>query len=280
MSVLKTYLQKVSKRLGVYHRLKASWVYDLYWTVADKQWAKSKKMEVDFYRNLLQGFRRNNLILDVGANHGFKTDVYLRLGARVVAVEPDELCQDILKDKFLRYRLYPRPVTIVGKALSDQNATETMWVDGPGSAFNSLSKKWVETLKQDKARFECPDSEFNFSQSRTVETTTLDLLIAKYGQPFFVKIDVEGNEVCALRGLKRPVPYLSFEVNLPEFKTEGKQCLKLLEALDAEGKFNYTPDCKDGLRLVDWVDAQEHCGVLERCTEKSIEVFWRTWKDA
>jgi FkbM family methyltransferase len=277
MSSFNHYFKEVSKRAGVYHRLQASWVYDLYWSVVDERWVKYRKMEVDFYRSLLEGFRPNDLIFDVGANHGSKTDIYLRLGANVVAVEPDELSQEILREKFLRYRLSPKPVVIVGKALSDRSATETMWVDGPGSAFNSLSQKWVQTLRQDKARFQYTHSAFDFSQSKIVETTTLEQLIARYGLPFFVKIDVEGNEACALQGLKRPIPYLSFEVNLPEFKTEGKECVKLLEELTAEGKFNYSPDCKGGLVLKEWVHARELLPVFERCTEKSIEVFWRAW---
>ena len=33
-----------------------------------------------------------------------------------------------------------------------------------------------------------------------VETTTLDALIAQYGEPAFMKIDIEGGELAALPG--------------------------------------------------------------------------------
>jgi len=276
MRALKQYLQAISRRVGVYHRLKASRVYDLYWSIADKRLIEDRSREVDFYRNLLDGFQRSDLIFDIGANHGTKTDVYLRLGARVIAVEPDELCQEVLKEKFQRYRLAPKPVVIVGKALSDSATKTEMWIDGQGSAVNTLSQKWAETLKADKARFEHIHSALDFSRRKTVETTTLDQLIAEHGLPFFVKIDVEGYEVCVVRGLNRTVPFLSFEVNLPEFRPEGIECVKLLEGLAADGKFNYAPDCKRGLALGEWLDAQKFLPVLEKCTEKTIEVFWKT----
>ena len=47
----------------------------------------------------------------------------------------------------MKLRLVRRPVVIVGKALSDKNTTESMWIDGPGSAVNTLSQKWATTLR-------------------------------------------------------------------------------------------------------------------------------------
>jgi FkbM family methyltransferase len=276
MSTVKQYLQGVFQRLGLHQRLRASFLYDIYWGIADNRLIKARRRELVFYNNLLQGLRRDDLILDIGANVGMKTDVFLRLGARVIAVEPDEINQQILKEKFLRLRLKRKPVVVVGKAVSDEIATETMWVDGPGSALNTLSQKWAEALRTDKTRFSHTQDSCDFAQRRIVETTTLDQLIAAYGLPFFVKIDVEGYEVRALRGLKRSVPFLSFEINLPEFKSEGLECINLLGRLAAEGKFNYAVDCQRGLALDEWLDVRTFRSVLEHCSEKAIEVFWKT----
>jgi hypothetical protein len=44
-----------------------------------------------------------------------------------------------------------------------------------------------------------------------VEVSTLDELIAVYGEPAFCKIDVEGFEAAVLAGLTRPIRTLSFE---------------------------------------------------------------------
>src|SRR5271167_3009199 len=110
---LKNYLKRSLGQLGVYERAKASWIYDFYWTLADRRIIDDRRDELNFYRDLLDGFREGDLIFDVGANQGYKTDIFLRLGAKVVAIEPDEVSESILKQKFLKYRLRKRPLVIV-----------------------------------------------------------------------------------------------------------------------------------------------------------------------
>src|SRR5579872_2998798 len=232
----KTQLQKFLRQLGLYERARESWIYDLYWTFADGRIVKDRKREMIFYRNLLDGFHKGGLIFDVGANQGYKSSLFLKLGARVVAVEPDELNQKILKDRFLSCRLKPKPLAIISKALSDSASVMTMLIDAPGSAKNTLSAKWANTLRRDAKRF---GDKLAFRKSRNVETTTIEQLEAERGSPYFIKIDVEGHELSVLRGMRRPVPYLSFEVNLPEFRTEGLECLRVLRELDRGGEFNY-----------------------------------------
>jgi FkbM family methyltransferase len=273
MKFLKRRTRAILERAGLYHRLKTSTIHDLYRGVADKKWILSRDRQIDFYRRLLPDLRHGDLIFDVGANEGLKTDLFLRLGARVVAIEPDETNQVILQKRFLKLRFARRPVVIVGRAVSDRNAIELMWIDGPGSAVNTLSQKWADTLKGNKARHSYGHCGLDFVQSRPVETTTLEELIAAHGRPLFIKIDVEGYELNVIRGLRHPVPYLSFEVNLPEFRPEGLHCVALLESLAVNSIFNYAVDCERGLALDRWLNAHEFLSVLERCAENAIEVF-------
>jgi FkbM family methyltransferase len=276
VQTIKRNIQGALGRLGVHQRLKASVLYDLYWSIADHRLIEHRRKEVAFYRDLLRGFRHNDLIFDIGANIGMKADVFLRLGACVIAIEPDELNQKILREKFLKLRLPKKPLSIIGKAVSDKVAVETMWIQAPGSALNTLSEKWVGALKEEKTRFRDDQNRLDFSSKKTVETTTLEELIITHGVPFFIKIDVEGYEAVVLRGLKRPVPFLSFEVNLPQFRLEGLECVKLLEHLSSQGRFNYSADTQSGLALNEWVEATVFAYVLEHSSESAIEVFWAT----
>jgi FkbM family methyltransferase len=272
---LKRKTQTILKRAGLYQRLRTSSIHDLYRKVADKSWILARDRQMDFYRRLLPELRHGDLIFDVGANEGSKTDLFLRMGARVVAIEPDETNQLILQERFMKFRFARKPVVIVGKAASDKNTMESMWIDGPGSAVNTLSQKWATTLRGNKARHTYGHCGLDFVQHRTVKTTTLDELINLHGRPLFIKIDVEGYELNVIRGLRQPVPYISFEVNLPEFRSEGLQCVALLGSLAADSKFNYAVDCERGLTLDRWLNSDEFLQLLEKCAESSIEVFWK-----
>jgi FkbM family methyltransferase len=258
------------------NRLKYSSIRRLYWAATKRETLISTQREQDFYRRLLVGLRHDDLIFDVGANQGAKTDIFLRLGARVVAVEPDEACHAILQDRFLRYRLKSRPVTLVGKAVSDGVGSIEMYIDGPGSALNTISLKWANYLKENKEHFEWQHCGLDFSRRKRVATTTVEELTSLYGMPFFVKIDVEGHELSVLRGIQRPIPFLSFEVNMRAFRDEGIQCVQTLSRLKPDGYFNYTPDCSSGLVLKEWLGSDKFCAVFESCADETVEVFWRS----
>ncbi len=258
---------------SIYQRAKCSWIYDSYWRIANKRIVDDRRREIEFYQTLLKGFRKRDLIFDIGANLGYKTGIFLKLGARVVSVEPDETSQEILTQSFLKYRLKNKPVVVVPKAVSEENGTMRMWIDTPGSAVNTISEKWAETLRTDNSRF---GERLAFAQWKEVETVSVERLVEQYGSPFFVKIDVEGHELSVLRGMQRPVPYLSFEVNLPEFRSEGLECVQVLGRLARNGQFNYTADCRQGLAMARWPAVEEFLPVLNRCGDRSIEVYWRT----
>jgi FkbM family methyltransferase len=272
-SGLKQTVQHWLKRMGVYHRVRTSSAYDLYWKFADASLLRDRELEVNFYRSILQGFKSGDTIFDVGANLGHKTNIFLRLGAKVIAIDPDPTNASILEQSFLRYRLSRKPVTIVSKAVSDRSAVATLYLDEPGSAKNTLSTKWVDTLRHDSERF---GHSMNFGETRQVSTTTLEDLIKTHGTPFYIKIDVEGHEPEVLQGLRRPVPWISFEVNLPEFRSEGLRCIEILRALSPSGRFNYVVDCKAGVVRPDWLASDHFAKVFGECTEKSVEVFWKS----
>jgi hypothetical protein len=146
-----------------------------------------------------------------------------------------------------------------------------MWIDEPGSAKNTLSGKWVEALRTDEKRF---GAALKFGEKRTVQTTTMQRLIEEFGRPYFINIDVEGHEPSVLAGLREPVPFLSFEVNLPEFLEEGLKCINLLYALARNGRFNMAAECEDGLLSKEWMPAEGFRGAFAAAKYSCVEVFW------
>lgn len=264
--------QSLLKRTGLYERARSSFLYDLYWKASDSILIEKREAEIDFFRRTLAGFRKGDLIFDVGANQGYKSDVFLRLGARVIAVDPDQENQEVLRQRFRHLRVRKKPVTIVGKAVSDRAGSETLWVDQAGSAKNTLNRKWVESLRQDEVRF---GEKLEFAQQVSVETVTLDQLIEFCGRPFYIKIDVEGHEPQVLRGLSSPVPYVSFEVNLPEFFEEAVECVERLASLQSGSEFNYTVDCVGQMTLSQWLPASAFLESFRSCTAPSLEIFYR-----
>ncbi|MBV9010076.1 MAG: FkbM family methyltransferase [Verrucomicrobia bacterium] len=242
----------------------------MFWTIVDRDTLAQRQQELEFYRSCLAGLRDGDLIFDVGANTGYKTDIFLRLGARVLAIEPDASNQTLLERRFLTHRIAKRPVTIVNEAVSDRTGSETLWIYRPGDAHNTLSRKWVDSLTAPKRE---ASETIAFNQTVTVSTTTFDKLIDTYGRPFFVKIDAEGYELKALMGLTQAVPFLSFEVNLPEFRQEGVACIDRLSQLDGEAQFNFIVGERYVFALNEWAESRGFREILECCTYRSIEVF-------
>jgi FkbM family methyltransferase len=93
-----------------------------------------------------------------------------------------------------------------------------------------------------------------------VEVTTLDALIARYGEPAFVKIDVEGFEDQVLEGLTRPLGGLSFEFTTIA-REVAQRCLERLTALGPY-RFDLALGESQKLELGRWVEAAEMAALI------------------
>jgi FkbM family methyltransferase len=261
----------------MYDRMRETFAYDCYQHWRHGRPITWRQNEVLFYRALLGVQPPGMLVFDVGAHRGQRTAVFAKLGARVIAVEPDETNRRVLSRRYPRGRLSAGSVEVVGKAVSEDGSGATLWVHAPGSGLNSLSPKWVRSLGADDRRF---GSKVEFAGRQRVETTTLESLMNAFGVPHYIKIDVEGHEASVLRGLRRPVAFLSFEVNLPEFLPEGIECVEILSRLDKGGRFNWSADCQGRPALPDWLPDSEFVPALRACREPSVEVFWTSPSEA
>jgi FkbM family methyltransferase len=180
---------------------------------------------IALYRQFL---RAGDLCFDVGANIGNRLRVFRRLGARVIAFEPQSSCFSYLKDVYER----DQGVVLVKKALGCSVGTAEMAVS-TYDVFSSLSTDFVSRVIK-TGRFDT-----KWDKNEVVQVTTLDSAISQYGRPRFIKIDVEGFELEVLRGLATPVPALSFEWT-PEMTPEILACLDHIGSLGpAEFNISY-----------------------------------------
>ncbi len=143
-----------------------------------------------------------DLAFDIGAHIGHRTSSFRRLGARVVALEPQPLAA-----RFVRL-LYGRgaDIRVIRAACGRSVGTAQMRVNSRNPIVSTLSPEFVAAADGAKG-WE------GQSWDRTIAApmTSLDALIAQYGEPKFVKIDVEGYEFEVLAGLSKQVPALSYE---------------------------------------------------------------------
>lgn len=165
---------------------------------------------------------------DIGANIGNRTKVFRRLGARVIALEPQPYCQSILRQAYEN----DGDVVLVPAAAGRAEGTAEMRI-ASGHVVSSLSPGWIHQVTR-TGRF----GNAHWDKTFSCRLTTLDKLIAEYGAPAFIKIDVEGYELEVIEGLHRPVPALSFEFT-SEFEEAAFACLDRLDSLGMT-QFNYS----------------------------------------
>jgi FkbM family methyltransferase len=162
--------------------------------------AKSRRFEKD--RLYAQFVKPGDLVFDVGAHVGDRVASFRRLGARVVAIEPQPALAFTLKALYGR----DRNVVIESKAVGRSLGTLDMKINLDNPTVSTVSGAFIDAARGAEGW----DGQV-WEKTIMVPVTTLDALIEAHGAPAFVKIDVEGFEAEALAGMTRTVKALSVE---------------------------------------------------------------------
>lgn len=210
-----------------------------------------------FYRQFI---RPGELAFDIGANHGERTALFLDLGARVVSVEPQRHCIASLKriqeaepERFANH-------VIVRAGVGALSGYRTFY-QSTNDLLSSFDVDWIREVKA-SGRF--GDAEWTTGEVVPIET--LDRLIAKWGTPRFIKVDVEGHEPSVLAGLSRwpsPDTRLSFEFT-PERMGATLSCLRQIDALLPTARYNFSEGESMRLMFRRWKDRDGITAFLHR----------------
>ncbi|MEM9999683.1 MAG: FkbM family methyltransferase [Pseudomonadota bacterium] len=188
--------------------------------------------------------KKGDLVFDIGAHVGDRTGSFARLGARVVALEPQPRVFRALQ---LIYGSDDQ-VQLIRSAVGASEGALEMHVNSANPTISTVSPDLItaaQTAKQWDGQI--------WDRTITVPVTTLDKLIEINGMPDFVKVDVEGYELAVLDGLSHPLRALSFEFTTIQ-RDVAYACLARLQTLGAY-RFNVSLGENHHLELPQWNDA-------------------------
>jgi FkbM family methyltransferase len=188
--------------------------------------------------------RRGDLVFDVGAHVGDRVASFRRLGARVVAIEPQPALVTVLK--LIHGRT--SDVAIEAAAVGSNTGTTELMINVDNPTVSTVSRDFV-----DAAHGASGWDAQRWTRSVRVPVTTLDALIARHGMPAFIKIDVEGFEAEVLAGLTQPVQALSFEFTTIQREVAIASIMRCTEL--GLARFNAALGETQTLVHAGWIDA-------------------------
>jgi FkbM family methyltransferase len=160
------------------------------------------------------------LVFDIGYNHGNFSKEILKLypSAKIIGVEGHPAYEQL-------YHTNPDTrIEFVSGVVSDvQDTNISFFICDSNPGINSINPRWMNSIRHNHF--------FNLTKREMmVRSYTLDQLILKYGKPNIIKLDIEGAELSALRGLTNKSDILLFEW-CEELFDDAVKCVERLQTL-------------------------------------------------
>lgn len=208
---------------------------------------RRRRMEA-FYRQFVKA---GDLAFDIGAHVGNRVRVFRRIGARVIAVEPQP---DFVAVMRLLYGRDPG-VFLEANGVAAEPGEGRLHLSTRTPTVSTFADSWIDDVQID-SRFQ----RVRWDSVISVPLVSLDELIARHGEPQFCKIDVEGFEYEVLRGLSEPLAALSFEY-IPVAVNRAIACVDRISAL---GDYRYRHSRVETHRWADggWLKPQTMIEIL------------------
>lgn len=145
------------------------------------------------------------VIFDVGMNNGDDSAYYLSKGFRVVAIEANPALVEKARERFAQ-EIATEQLVIEWIAITDAVGKLPFWINEERTEFSSVV--------EERARR-------NGMPCRLIEMEglTFDVLLKRYGVPYYLKLDIEGAERFCLESLRSfPLPsFISVEAESLEY---------------------------------------------------------------
>jgi FkbM family methyltransferase len=203
-------------------------------------------------RRLYRRFvNRDDLVFDLGGHVGNRTQAFASLGCRVVVVEANPDFARLLRRRFAN----EHSVQVVEAAVSASVGRARLAISDRTPTVSTLVESWRDARAAEEGF-----AGVRWNRSIEVETVTLDHLIMQYGNPTFVKIDVEGAEPHVLGGLTSPVRGVSFEY-LHGDLDRARHCVERLCSL-CPYRFNWSVGETNQLAASEWLNADDLLAAL------------------
>jgi len=167
------------------------------------------------------------LIYDIGMNNGDDTAFYLHRGYRVVAVEANPLLVAECQQRFER-EIAEGLLVILNIGIAEDSGSFPFWVCEMLSVWSSFDRSIAAREGSSHHKIDIPCRRF---QS----------VLEEFGTPYYLKVDIEGNDALCLKGLQPE--------NSPEYISVEATDVSLLATLrdlgytrfKCIGQFNFMP---------------------------------------
>lgn len=134
----------------------------------------------------------SNLIIDVGVHTGQDTEFYLKKGFQVVGIEANPSIYEAAKQRLNSY-IEKGQLVLLNVAVSPTNEPVTFYANLARSFWGTTSLDRVDEIK---GSFGASFTEI------TVEGRTFESILEQFGIPYYLKVDIEGNDLLCVKALR------------------------------------------------------------------------------